>query len=142
MDKMDILDASIGLFLARANLIGLTCHLNHNGEEPPEAIDYLCQRLGDINDQPEEIATLDDPMLAQIPEFMHNIEDTQDMLRIPVCAECVTALYDEDWLLFYCLSCDSSQWLMKSKARKLYPKWESIRFLSGCPNCSECPDCK
>lgn len=142
MDKMDILDANISLFLARANLIGLTCHLNHNGEEPPEAVDYLCQRLGDISEQPEEINSLEDSMLTQIPEFMHNIEDTQDMLRIPVCAECVTALYDEDWLLFYCLSCDSSQWLIKSRAKKYYPKWESIRFLYGCPNCSECPDCK
>jgi len=141
MDNMDILDANLGLFLAKMNLIGIRCHLNHNGEEPPEAVDYLCQRLGDVSNTEESGNALieDSSILGGIPEFMNNPDSSIDMLRVPVCAECANALYDEDWLLFYCLTCDSSQWLLKSKARKLYPKWESIRFLSTCPNCAECP---
>jgi len=117
MDFTDILDESLGVFMEKMDLIGRRCHLNHKDQEPPEAVDYLCQYIG----------KLDDP----------DIEPT--LLRIPVCVECANALYDEDWLLFYCLTCNSSQWLLKSKARRLYPKWESVRFLHTCPNCSECP---
>ena len=115
---MDTLDANLDYLLSKLNLVGVTCHLNHGvGEKPPSAMEYLCQYIG----------KQDDP--DTIPE----------LLRVPICEECVIALYDENWLLFYCLTCDSSQWLLKSKARKLYPKWESVRFLHTCPNCDECP---
>lgn len=110
---MDRLDEALNYFVAKANLIYEHCYLNHgSGVEPPPALDYLCQNIGSGNE----------PI---------------DTLRIPICSECVEALYDEDWLLFYCLTCTSSQWLLKSKAKKYYPKWESIRFLSQCPTCVE-----
>lgn len=110
---MDKLDEALDYFVARVNLIYEHCHLNHGpGAESPPAVDYLCQNIGTGN-------------------------ESQDLLRIPVCAECAAALYDEEWLLFYCLTCMSSQWLLKRKARKYYPKWESIRFLSECPICTE-----
>jgi len=113
---MEELDHYLELLMAQANLIGQVCHLNHgSGVEPPEAVDYLCQHLGDIRSNWPEI-----------------------LLTIPVCVECAYALtYEEDWLLFYCLSCNSSQWLMKSRARKLYPKWQNLIFLYKCPMCFE-----
>ena len=108
---MEKLDEALDYFIAGANLIYEQCYLNHgSGQERPQAVNYLCQDVGAGN----------------------NIQDT---LRIPICAECAEALYDEVWLLFYCLTCNSSQWLLKSKAKKYYPKWESIRFLSQCPIC-------
>jgi hypothetical protein len=111
---MDILDTFMDDFIARIHLIGELCSLNHGpGVKPPPATNYLCQRIG------------------------------SDLYRIPICDECAAALYDEEWLLFYCLSCNSSQWLLKSKAKKYYPKWESVRFLHTCPMCcSECPEDK
>jgi len=115
---MDIVNTYLDNLIARIDLIGLVCHLNHGpGVEPPPAVNYLCQYIGRTDD----------------PDVL------PDLYRIPICEECTAALYDEDWLLFYCLTCNSSQWLLKSKARKLYPKWESIRFLHTCPMCSECP---
>lgn len=117
MDFMDILDVEMDELLAKIDLLGKVCQLNHSIEDPPEAVDYLCQYIGKQDDPGIE------PML----------------LRIPICEECVRALYDEDWLLFYCLTCNSSAWLLKSKAKKLYPKWESVKFFHTCPNCDQCP---
>jgi len=115
---MDILDTHLDNLIAKIDLIGELCHLNHGiGVQPPPAVNYLCQYMGKKEDNNKVL----------------------DLLRIPICKECTIALYDEDWLLFYCLACGSSQWLLKSEAKKLYPKWESVRFLRGCPNCSECP---
>jgi len=107
------IDEALDFFIAKMNLIYEDCHLNHGlGVKPPRATEYLCQWVGP-KDQPT------------------------DLLRIPICVECAEALYDEKWLLFYCLNCNSSQWLLKSKAKKYYPIWESIRFLSECPICTE-----
>jgi hypothetical protein len=115
---MDIMSMDLDELFAKINLIGELCHLNHGiGEKPPPAENYLCQYIG----------KKDDPSVGV------------ELLVIPICKECAAALYNEDWLLFYCLTCNSSQWLLKSKAKKLYPKWESIRFLHTCPNCAECP---
>lgn len=115
---MDTLDTHLDHLIAEIGLIGEKCHLNHGiGEKTPDAVEYLCQYIGKQDD----------------------LDIKPDLLRIPICNECINALYDEDWLLFYCLTCNSSQWLLKSKAKKLYPKWESIRFLHTCPNCGTCP---
>ena len=76
-------------------------HLNHGpGVEPPKATNYLCQRLDDLNKEDY------DPMMLSIPEFSGNLNEFGDTLRIPICDECIAALYDEDWLLFYCLTCN------------------------------------
>jgi len=112
----NILDACTDNLIAKIDLIGKVCQLNHGPEvQSPPAVNYLCQYIGRENDTP-------------------------DLYRIPICEECTAALYDEEWLLFYCITCNSSQWLLKSKARKLYPKWECVRFLHTCPMCSKCPE--
>ena len=116
MEFADILDMAFVHLAARIDLLEQKCQLNHGPNIPaPEAVDYLCQYVGKKD------------------------SSTLDMLTIPICGECIAGLYDEDWLLFYCLSCNSSQWLMKSRARNYYPAWESIRFLHTCPNCEKCP---
>jgi len=134
-DDLKRLDEALDYFVARANLVYEKCHLNHGlGVEPPQAVNYLCQRLDNLNEGGDESI---DPSLLSIPEFINKVDDSGDMLRIPICEECAEALYDEEWLLFYCLACNSSQWLLKSKAVKYYPAWESIRFLAECPMCTE-----
>lgn len=113
IDDLTELDEALDLFIAKMNLVYERCHLNHGeGVKPPKATEYLCQWIG--KDGQEEF-----------------------LFRIPICDECAEALYDEEWLLFYCLTCNSSKWLLKSRAKKYYPKWESIRFLSECPICTE-----
>lgn len=130
-DDLGKLDEALDFFIARMNLAYEDCHLNHGiGIRPPKAINYLCQRLDDLSEIEHN------PSLLSIPEFMSNLNRNGDVLQIPICNECIEALYDEDWLLFYCLTCNSSQWLIKSKAKKLYPPWESIRFLVECPICT------
>jgi hypothetical protein len=121
MNEVDLLDLMLDHFVARVTLEGERCNLNHGkGVDTPEAIDYLCQYVG--NTDIEYVGITD-------------IKVADDLLRIPICKECITALYNERYLLFYCLNCNSSQWLIKSQAKKLYPAWESIKFLSACPRC-------
>ncbi len=117
---MEDFDKYLNHLLAVAGLIEELCYLNHGTDiTPPQAVDYLCQYVGKTSE---------------------GLEGAESLLRIPICKECAeTLLYDEDWLLFYCLTCNSSQWLIKSKAKKLYPKGESIRFLSMCPKCATEP---
>lgn len=108
---MDELGKALDRFNAKISLIHEKCNLNHGiGTERSQAVDYLCQYVG----------------LNTVSRYL---------LTIPICAECAAALYDEEWLLFYCLTCNSSQWLLKNEAKKLYPKWESIIFLTECPMC-------
>lgn len=112
---MEELDQTLNEFVALIELMHETCHLNHGkGADIPQAVDYLCQYVGPTD---SDVGTA--------------------LLRIPICAECITTLYDKDWILFYCLTCNSSQWLMRSKAKKHYPEIESIKFLAQCPNCTE-----
>lgn len=112
LDDLNLLEKRLNEFIAKTELLTEVCYLNHNGENPPKATNYLCQYVGHYK---EKVAT--------------------GLLRIPICDECIAALYDSDWLLFYCLNCNSSQWLIKSKAKKYYPEWESVKFLAQCPNC-------
>ena len=89
-----------------------SCDLNHGlGVEKPQAVDYITQTLGDGG-----------------------------QLRIPICAECADALMcteEERWVLLYCLSCLSSQWIDKSVSRRLYhyEKGERIKWMRECPKC-------
>ena len=77
----NILDACTDNLIAKIDLIGKVCQLNHGPEvQSPPAVNYLCQYIGRENDTP-------------------------DLYRIPICEECTAALYDEEWLLFYCITC-------------------------------------
>ena len=117
MLDMDVLDERFSRLLAAAELEGTTCGLKHSKEDPAEnhpAVDYLCQYLGDMET---------------------GIADT--LIQIPICAECVDALCGKEWILFYCLKCNSSQWVKRTLARKSYPANMNIMFYDECPNCFE-----
>ena len=70
------------------------------------------------------------------------IVNTEEMAGIrcdneTICAECVDALCGKEWILFYCLKCNSSQWVKRALARKSYPANMNIMFYDECPNCFE-----
>ena len=102
------------------------CHLKHSEEDPSEnhqAVDYLRQKLG------YEVST-DNGNSA-------NEDIIQVTIRIPICQECVDALLGEDWILFYCVHCNSSQWLNRRYAKNMYPFWLHIKWMDACPICHE-----
>jgi len=110
---MDAID-HLGLL---AQLENEYCELNHgpgtNGEKHA-AVDYLVQPFGySINDI-EEVAV-------------------REMI-VPVCAECADALQGNEWTLFYCFECNSSQWVNRKFAKNRYR--HNILWLRGCPECS------
>lgn len=112
-----IIDESINNFMLKVNLEGQTCALKHSEKDPSEnhqAVDYLVQNAGD--------------------QVSSTVTET---LAIPICQECVDALSDKEWLLFYCVGCNRSQWLYKPLARRVYGKDEHIIFLAKCPYCYE-----
>jgi len=111
-----IIDGLIDDFLAKVDLEGELCNLKHSEGDPIEdhpAVDYLCQPFGDM-----ESGAI------------------YDVIRIPICEECIKALHSDEWILFYCVECNSSQWLYKPWARKKYPPGTQILWLSKCPVCT------
>lgn len=113
---MDV-DELFTTFIARAGLKNEHCGLKHSIVDPAEnhqAIDYIVQNFG-MEDEP----------------------DVQ--IIVPVCAECIEALHDDDWILLYCINCMESQWIYKPKSKKpeLYGDGERIRWLKYCPHCYE-----
>lgn len=56
-------------------------------------------------------------------------------LIIPVCSECVTHIGHFEWVLLYCIHCNSSQWIYKPLARRVYKEDESIIWMNDCPKC-------
>jgi hypothetical protein len=98
--------------LAKISLEAEICHLKHNDIVEYKAVNYLCQMLGG-NDV------------------------VQDLLRIPICEECEAALLGDEWILFYCISCNSSQWVLREKAKKDYSKDQNVYFFINCPTCYE-----
>lgn len=116
--NLEELDANLDTMVAHLELEGETCCLKHSKEDPSEnhkAVDYLCQHLGD---QKSELAV--------------------QGLRIPICEECVKALYDTDWILVYCTYCNKSQWIYRPLAKyKTYPSGNIIYWLDVCPYCAE-----
>jgi hypothetical protein len=115
--NIEDLDRSIEMMVARLELDGVCCGLKHSKEDPAEnhpAVDYLCQRLGD----------------------QKTGEATQE-LRIPICAECSNALYDEKWILAYCTFCHASQWIYRPKAKTTHPEGNGVYWLDVCPHCAE-----
>jgi len=100
---------------ARIELIGQHCFLKHSKFDPAEnhpAVDYLCQKIG-----------TDDEIEAE--------------LRIPICQECLEALLGDEWILFYCVKCNSSQWVCRKYAKYQYPFWLHVKWLDVCPICTD-----
>jgi len=110
-----MIDVILNDFLERAELDEEVCNLKHSDDDSGEghhAIDYLCQPLGHIESGA-----------------------VYDMIRIPICAECVDTLYSNEWILFYCLECTSSQWLYRAWAKRKYADETRVIWLSKCPIC-------
>jgi hypothetical protein len=115
---LDMADMLLQEIAALADLDDETCGLKHSKEDPSEnhpAVDYLCHMMGITTKDGEEIS------------------DAQ--LRIPVCQECVDALLDNEWILFYCVYCGESQWLLKRLAKNGYSEDTKIIAFKACPNC-------
>ena len=115
--NFELLDENLGLMMAKVELMGETCHLKHSKDDPAEnhpAVDYLCQRLGD-----------------------QRTGEVTSEIRIPVCAECVEALHNEDWILAYCTYCNKSQWIYRPYAKVEHPKGNGIYWMDVCPHCAE-----
>jgi len=110
-----ILENAFDNFIDKLNLVNEKCCLKHapKGMEikAPQAVEFLCQYLGFKDDN---VAT--------------------ELLRIPICADCVEGLNDPEWLLVYCVSCNSSQWIFKPKS--------SIKITGDIIWLDECPECK
>ena len=102
-------------FIAQMELDGKTCMLNHNDEIERPAVDFLCHRMG-----------------YELPDGTYEADAE---LRIPVCDECVQGLTNNEEILFYCIGCGASQWLLKSEAKNGYPKGTNVIALKKCPKC-------
>lgn len=110
------LDDTIDTFMAKLDLKGQECGLKHvpNGydiEQPP-AVEYLCQNLG-----------------------YSETGEVTEVLRVPICQECVEGLLDPNWALLYCVTCHNSQWVYKPKSS--YEFHTSVVWLNECPHCAE-----
>jgi len=112
---MDTYDIILDQFIAEAGLEGEICMLNHNDSDPRQATDYLCHQLG-----------------YKLPD---DTFEADGELRIPVCDECSEALISNDWILFYCVGCNESQWLQKKYAKREYPEGTNLIALKQCPKC-------
>jgi hypothetical protein len=115
-----LLDEQLGLLVAKFELEGETCHLKHSKVDPAEnhpAVDYLCQKFGD-----------------------KETGEARQEIRIPVCAECAEALYDENWILMYCTYCHASQWIYRPYAKIEHPPGNGIYWLDICPHCATVED--
>lgn len=54
-------------------------------------------------------------------------------LVIPVCLECIKYIGHHEWVLLYCIKCNSSQWVYKPWAKRVYT--DSIIWMNECPKC-------
>jgi len=120
MDDFTLLDRSLNDAMARIELEGLNCGLKHSVDDPVEnhkAVDYLCQNMGNLK--------------TKVPT---------SQIKIPVCAECVEALYDPNWILAYCMYCNRSQWIYRPLAKNEYPEENGMYWMDLCPFCAEVMD--
>lgn len=111
---MDAID-HLGLL---AQLENEYCELNHGPQTDQHnhpAVDFIIQPFGYNVNELEEVAV-------------------REMI-IPVCTDCAEALQGDEWTLFYCFECCSSQWVHRKLSRNRYR--HSILWLRGCPECSE-----
>ena len=100
---------------AEMELMGQTCVLNHNDDIDHPAADFLCHRMG-----------------FELPDGNYEADAE---LRIPICEECVQGLTGGEWILFYCIGCNESQWLKKSLAKMNYQEGTNMIALKKCPKC-------
>lgn len=111
---MDAID-HLGLL---AQLENEHCELNHGPNTDTKhypAVDYIVQPFGYTINELEEVAV-------------------REMI-VPVCSDCSQALQGNEWTLFYCIECCSSQWVNRKFAKNRYR--HTILWLRGCPECSE-----
>ncbi len=117
---LDQFDENISLLIDKIGLIDETCGLKHSKYDPATdhpATEYLCQDLGRVD-----------------------IKESQQTIRIPICDECVEALYDPDWILAYCTYCHKSQWIYRPYSKLKHPPGNGIYWCDVCPFCSEVTD--
>ncbi|RLD70375.1 MAG: hypothetical protein DRI98_08070 [Bacteroidetes bacterium] len=108
-------DIIIDNIVAEAELEGQECVLNHHDDLERPAVDFLCHQMG-----------------FELPGGKHKADSE---LRIPVCEECVQGLTSGEWILFYCVGCNESQWLQKKYAKMNYQEGTNIIALKTCPKC-------
>lgn len=110
------LENSLNEHIAKLELLNEQCHLKHGPEgydiEIPRAIDYLCQYFGFTKER-----------------------SITDLLRIPICGECIQGLYDPNWALMYCITCNNSQWIWKPDSKLEFHT--DVVWLDICPNCND-----
>ena len=117
MMDFSLIDEQLNTMVNHLELEGEHCYLKHSEADPAEnhpAVDYLCQRLGD-----------------------KKFKLAHQEIRIPICQECVDALYDEDWILVFCSNCTKSQWIYRPKAKLVHPPGNGVYWLDVCPYCAE-----
>lgn len=93
------------------------CELNHGPntrKEDHPASDYIVMPFGYAEDETTDVAARE--------------------MVIPVCAECAKALLGNEWTLFYCFECCSSQWVCRKFSKNRYR--HHILWLRGCPHCA------
>lgn len=96
---------------AERDLEGQRCMLYHHPQDPAgKAVDYLNQKFG----------------------FDGNV---QDILRVPICQDCVDALLGDEWVLMYCVHCNESRWVSRKYSFHAYPDGLKIKWIDGCPGC-------
>jgi len=108
-------DVILDNFMAEVNLEGEACGLNHHDDVERPAVDFLCHQMG-----------------IELPNGDYEADAE---LRIPICAECAQGLESGDWILFYCVGCNESQWLKKDSAKMNYQEGTNIIALKKCPKC-------
>lgn len=108
-------DIILSNFLAEVSLEGEVCGLKHIDDVEHPAVDFLCHQMG-----------------YELPDGTYEADAE---LRIPVCQECAEALCGNEWILFYCVGCNSSQWCNRDLATKEYPRDLNIIAFKQCPKC-------
>lgn len=53
---------------------------------------------------------------------------------VPICGKCIEHLDSTEWVLLYCVQCNSSQWVYKKMAKLEYGD-KTIVWMDGCPKC-------
>ena len=103
-----------------AELEGETCGLNHGEDDEDHfAVDYLTIPMASVKDPEDKFDT-----------------------TIPICQDCLNALYGDEWTLLFCLDCGSSAWVLQAAAKLKYTHLQSGKHyhmlgLKGCPHCSK-----
>jgi len=104
--------SAITNFISEIDLIGKECDLWHFPGEHREAVATLCQNF-------------------KAPD-MSMVE-----LRVAVCKDCMEALQDYNWILYYCVGCHESRWASRELSRKIYPFGNLVYWIRECPECYE-----